>query len=266
MLGREPYARVVRRALHTVPHYRERFAATGTLPPLSRDDVGSRLHLLMPLGAALLPRRDPGRLAAERVAELREALGLAGHRIDGRPVYEVTQALRDPVRAHGTHWRVLLGPGAETDPYVSRETSAVVSRETSLPLPGGPALVVGDAGELAAVLGSGAPGGLVAVERMNLTAAATAAAAPSDAASDRPPGGSLWYEPWLGYLGAVPVDCGDLHLNTRRVHARLLDGGTVLTLLKRRRPTLVHVRPEGGELFRPERCPRHGSPILRRTR
>ncbi|WP_335934367.1 hypothetical protein [Streptomyces sp. PTD5-9] len=236
-----PYSRTVRRALGTVPHYRERYAATGALPPLTRAEAHERRHLLMPLGEAPPARRAPGRPAAERTAELYEALRLAGHRTRGLDVYEVARALRDPVRAHGSTWRVLLAADAPVDPYAepgARPGSA----------PEGPALVIGDPGT------PGRPD-QVRVARIGL----------ADAAGSAPPGGSLWYEPWLGCLGAVPPSCGELHLNTRRVHARLLGGATVLTLLRRRRPTLVHARPEGAERFRPGRCPEHGAPIVRRT-
>ncbi|MFF3731905.1 hypothetical protein ACFYXM_16660 [Streptomyces sp. NPDC002476] len=238
---RPTYARTVRRALRTVPHYRERYAATGALPPLTRAEVDERRHLLMPLGEASPARRDPGLPAAERTAELYEALRLAGHRTRGLDVYEVARSLRDPVRAHGSTWRVLLDATAHTDPYAEPGIRPGA-------LPEGPALVVGD---------PGTPGGrdLVRVARTSL----------AEAAGSRPSGGSLWYEPWLGHLGAVPPSCGELHLNTGRVHARLLGDTTVLTLLRRRRPTLVHVCPEAAERFRPERCPVHGTPIVRRT-
>ncbi|MFZ4274192.1 hypothetical protein ACOZFM_15920 [Streptomyces arboris] len=246
------YTRAVRRAVATVPHYRERYAATGTLPPLTRDEASLRLHLLMPLGSSLLARRDPGRPATEHLAELRDALRLAGHRTGGREVYEVSPALRDPVRAYGTDWRVLLATTADALPQVSERYG------NGGPGPGGDALVVGDAGRLkspstGALTAAGA--GPVSVERVTLAAAART----------RPAPGSLWYEPWLGHLGGVPADCGELHLSASRVHARLLDGATVLTLLRRRRPTFVHVRPEGAGSFTPASCPRHGVPILGRT-
>ncbi|GGV19758.1 hypothetical protein GCM10010293_15090 [Streptomyces griseoflavus] len=237
----QPYDRTVHRALRTVPHYRERYAATGTLPPLTRDEARLRRHLLMPLDAALLPRRDPGRPPRDHVAELREALRIAGHPVRGVDVYEVARSLRDPVRAYGTTWRVLLDATAETDGGPTRRA-----------LPEGPALVVGDPGWADGPY----PDGVVGVARFGLAAAAVAPPAP----------GSLWYEPWLGYLGAVAPDCGELHLDTARVHARALDGSTVLTLLRRRRPTFVHAEPEGGGAFRPERCPRHGGPVLRPVR
>ncbi|MCX4512209.1 hypothetical protein OHA27_18240 [Streptomyces sp. NBC_01619] len=262
MRGRQRYARTVRRAVATVPHYRERYAATGTLPPLTRDEAELRRHLLMPLGSALLARRDPGRPATEHIAELHEALRLAGHRTDGgRDVYEIASALRHPVRAYGTNWRVLLATTADAGRYAERyaersgtdrsgtERSGAERPGTGRPVPDGHALVVGDAGQLA-----GVAAGPVTVERVTLAAAART----------RPAAGSVWYEPWLGHLGGVPGACGELHLNPSRVHARLLDGETVLTLLRRRRPTLVHVRPEGAEFFGPGRCPLHGVPILRR--
>lgn len=244
MRGRQRYARTVRRAVTTVPHYRERYAATGTLPPLTRDEAELRRHLLMPLGSALLARRDPGRPAAEHIAELHEALRLAGHRTGGRAVYEISPALRDPVRAYGADWRVLLAGTADADRYSAGRSGAAD------PVPDGNALVVGDAGQLA-----GAAPGAVTVERVTLAAAART----------RPAAGSVWYEPWLGHLGGVPGGCGELHLNPSRVHARLLGGTTVLTLLRRRRPTLVHVRPEGAESFAPGHCGLHGAPVLGRT-
>ncbi|WP_433398897.1 hypothetical protein [Streptomyces sp. CA-146814] len=248
----------MRRAVSTVPHYRERYAATGTLPPLTRDEAEHRRHLLMPLGSSLLARRDPGRPVTEHLAELRDALRTAGHRTGGREVYEVSTALREPVRAYGTDWRVLLAPTADALPHV------VERYGTGDRGPGGDTLVVGDAGHSrgpgrdALVVGdAGQPQGTGAatVERVTLAAAARTLPAP----------GSLWYEPWLGHLGGVPADCGELHLSADRVHARLLDGTTVLTLLRRRRPTLVHVRPEGAGSFAPASCPRHGVPILGRT-
>ncbi|MER7044065.1 hypothetical protein [Streptomyces jumonjinensis] len=245
------YARTVRRALRTVPHYRERQSADGALPPLTRDEAEARRHLLMPLGAALLPRRDPGpRPAGEHIAELYEALCLAGRRPRrGAEVYETARSLRDPVRAYGVTWRVVLSPAAETDPY--RDPLREHHPDRAVPS-GRPALVIADVDASGPVPPAGtAP----TVPRLSL--------AGSDGAHPR---GALWHEPWLGHLGAVPPSCGELHLNPARVHARLLDGVTVLTLLRHRRPTLVHVRPEGAELFRPESCPRHGRPILRRER
>ncbi|MQS37517.1 hypothetical protein [Streptomyces katsurahamanus] len=254
------YARTVRRALRTVPHYRERQSADGALPPLTRDEAEARRHLLMPLGAALLPRRDPGpRPAGEHIAELYEALCLAGRRPRrGAEVYETARSLRDPVRAYGVTWRVVLSPAAETDPYYRdplREhhpdhpdhLDHADHPDRAVPS-GRQALVIADTDT---DTDAGAP----TVPRLSL--------AGSDGAHPR---GALWHEPWLGHLGAVPPSCGELHLNPARVHARLLDGVTVLTLLRHRRPTLVHVRPEGAELFRPESCPRHGRPILRRER
>jgi hypothetical protein len=244
MRARQRYERTVRRAVATVPHYRERHAASGSLPPLTRDEAELRRHLLMPLGSALLARRDPGRPAAEHIAELHEALRLAGHRTAGRDVYEISTALRDPVRAHGSDWRVLLCGTADAGRYTAERSG------TGPPVPDGNALVVGDAGQLESVAS-----GPAAVERVTL----------ASAARTRPAAGSLWYEPWLGHLGGVPHGCGELHLSPFRVHARLLDGETVLTLLRRRRPTLVHVRPEGAESFAPGQCPRHGVPVLGRT-
>ncbi|MFI1869109.1 hypothetical protein [Streptomyces jumonjinensis] len=272
------YARTVRRALRTVPHYRERQSADGALPPLTRDEAEARRHLLMPLGAALLPRRDPGpRPAGEHIAELYEALCLAGRRPRrGAEVYETARSLRDPVRAYGVTWRVVLSPAAETDPYRDPLREHHPDHLDHLDHPdhpdhldhldhpdhpdradravpsGRPALVIADVDATGPVPPAGtAP----TVPRLSL--------AGSDGAH---PSGALWHEPWLGHLGAVPPSCGELHLNPARVHARLLDGVTVLTLLRHRRPTLVHVRPEGAELFRPESCPRHGRPILRRER
>ncbi|OEV17003.1 hypothetical protein, partial [Streptomyces nanshensis] len=174
---------------------------------------------------------------------------LAGHRTGGREVYEVAPALRDPVRAYGTDWQVVLASTAET--VDAAEATDAGRSVTAHPTPARNALVVGGAGQLTGPAANGAR----TVERFPLAAAARA----------RPAPGSLWYEPWLGHLGGVPADCGELHLNTARVHARLLDGATVLTLLRRRRPTLVHVRPEGAGSFAPAACPRHGVPTLGRT-
>ncbi|MEU2164512.1 hypothetical protein [Streptomyces sp. NPDC019208] len=244
MRGRQRYARTVRRAVATVPHYRERHAATGALPPLTRDEAELRRHLLMPLGSALPARRDPGRPAAEHIAELHEALRLAGHRPAGRKVYEISPSLRDPVRAYGADWRVLLASTADAGRYAAERSG------TEHPGPDGDALVVGDAAQLTDMAA-----GPVTVQRVTL----------AEAARTRPASGSVWYEPWLGHLGGVPGGCGELHLNPSRVHARLLDGATVLTLLRRRRPTFVHVRPEGAESFAPGRCSVHGAPVLGRT-
>ncbi|MFB7914194.1 hypothetical protein [Streptomyces sp. NPDC056061] len=239
--GPHTYPRTVRRAVRTVPHYRERYAATGTLPPLTRAEAEERRHLLMPLGAAPPARREPGRPAAEYVDELHRALRLAGHRTRGLDVYEAARGLRDPVRAHGSTWRVVLTADARTDPYAEPGSPTGT-------LPEGPALVVGD---------PGTPCGPdhVRVARTSL----------ADIAGSGPLPGSLWYEPWLGHLGAVPPSCGELHLGTGRVDARLIGGATVLTLLRSRLPTLVHARPDAAESFRPGRCPVHGTPILRRT-
>ncbi len=156
MRGRHRYARAVRRAVATVPYYRERYAATGTLPPLTRDEAELRRHLLMPLGAALLAQRDPGRPAAEHIAELHEALRLAGHRTGGREVYEVAPALRDPVRAHGTDWRVVLASTAET---VDADEATDAGRYvTAHPTPARNALVVGEAGQLTGPATTNGPG------------------------------------------------------------------------------------------------------------
>ncbi|MFF9348055.1 hypothetical protein [Streptomyces sp. NPDC014734] len=242
--GPHTYPRTVRRAVRTVPHYRERYAATGTLPPLGRAEAEERRHLLMPLGAAPPARREPGRPAAEHVDELYEALRLAGHRTRGLDVYEAARGLRDPVRAHGSTWRTVLTADARTDPYAEGGTRPGT-------LPEGPAVVVGDPG------GTGPPCGPDQARVARTSLAETAASGPLP--------GALWYEPWLGHLGAVPPSCGELHLNTGRVDARPLGDTTVLTLLRRRLPTLVHARPDAAESFRPGRCPVHGTPIMRRT-
>ena len=73
--------------------------------------------------------------------------------------------------------------------------------------------------------------------------------AAADPAPDTP---AVLYEPRLGYLGAVRPRCRRFHLD-RQVYARERSGVLTLSLLGRRRLTLLDVVPPAADSVRVER-------------
>ncbi|WP_327102626.1 hypothetical protein [Nonomuraea glycinis] len=73
------------------------------------------------------------------------------------------------------------------------------------------------------------------------------------------------HDPHLGYFAGVHPACGRIHLLWRRFHARPAGRAVAVTALRRRRPVLVGVVPDGAEALDTlitAGCPEHGTPIL----
>lgn len=260
--GQRRYRRAVRRAFARVTFYREQCAAAGRLltepVPTPAAELPQPPHTLCPIARPWSAQREPS-LWTPTLRPLARALRMAGCR-RGLPVLEVREALLDHARLPrlqllraGPAYRVLLSPSAVVASAarrreLNRDALAVVEAA-------GGGWVVGDPDELA-----GAPEAagelLRPVPRLPVGAAARAAAA------EMAGGPAVLYEPMLGYLGARVPACGSLHLDHRRVHARVREGTLTLSLPGSRRPTLLDIVPPGADAVRLGRCGRHGTPVL----
>jgi hypothetical protein len=237
------YRRAVRRAFGTVLFYREQWAVSGAVEPVPTPvaELPDPPHSLCAFARPWSPDREPSLWTGE-LWPLARALRMAGC---GRwsPVLELRPALLDRTRLRP--WRayhVVLSPSAvvASPEHLARLNASAWERAA--------AWVVGGADELASL--PGRPG-LRPVLRLPVRSAA-------DPAPDAP---AVLFEPRLGYLGAVCPRCGRFHLD-RHVYARERSDVVTLSLLGRRRLTLLDVVPPAAGSVRVDRCPRHGTQTL----
>ncbi|HVQ93820.1 MAG TPA: hypothetical protein VMU51_22470 [Mycobacteriales bacterium] len=289
--------RAERRAVATVPYYRERWAF-GPDPgcsgrpcrpaPVPAGELADQLERLCPLARPWRPDREPS-LWIGRPGPLRTALALAGLLAPGLPkparppsgaiapgspapgppgpgvpgpgvpVLEVRRALVDWCRLGpvGPPYAVLLAEDAEV--ASAARHAALTVPAAALAVRAGRALLVGPPEQLPAAASRLRQA--LDDSRLPLLAVhrCTAAAAAAGPAPDRP---ALLHDPYLGYFGAAVPSCGEYHLDWTRFHARAAPGGVALTALHRRRPTLVAVQPAEPGFTAVTRCARHRSPVL----
>jgi hypothetical protein len=256
MRGRRRYQRAVRRAFARVTFYREQCAAAGRLLTEPRPTPVAAIprppHTLCPFARPWSAEREPS-LWTPTLWPLVRVLRMAGCR-ERLPVLEVREALLDRTRLPGLRpgspYRVLLAPTATVAAGTRRaelEREALAVAEAA-----GAGWVVGDPAELAA-LPAAAGSRLRPVRRLPVAAVAGGVDATTP---------TVLYEPMLGYLGAVVPGCGSLHLDHRRVYARVRDGLVTLSLPGSRRPTLLDIVPAGAGTVTVGRCARHGVPTL----
>ncbi|MCF6473323.1 hypothetical protein FAF44_33805 [Nonomuraea sp. MG754425] len=240
------YRRAVRSAFARVPFYRDQWVRAGraldTPVPTPCADLEGQAHRLCPFTEPYDAGAEPS-LWIGAAAELRAALSTVGA-ARRAPVLEVRRAVLDrralgPFRDYG----VLLAADAK----VRHERRRQELNEPALRLAtaAGRAIVVGERAAVAEFLPA-----LSGVETRVLERAGLDGAARSEVVHDR----------CLGYY-AARARCGHLHLLWRRFHARPTDDGALaVTALRRRRPVLVDVVPDG--LATLGRCPVHHTPVL----
>lgn len=245
------YRRAAALAFSRVPFYRDQWVAAGRAldepEPTPTAELAGQLHRLCPFAEPYDPAREPSLWIGEAAA-LREALALAG--VPGRaPVLEVRPAVLDrrTLGRGGPRYGVLLGPGARV--VHERRRRELNAAAVELATRAGRAVVVGERPALDALLPELAGAEVTAVERVTLGAAAD--------------GGALVHDPHLGYY-AARASCGRIHLLWRRFHARPVGDAPAVSALRRRRPVLVGVVPDGRGT--PGSCPEHGTPILGEAR
>ena len=257
------YRRAVRRAFREVTFYRSQCAAAGRLldepVPTPTAAVPDPPYELCPFRHPWRPDRDLP-LWTPDPRQLVGALRIARLLPAGGTVVEVRRALVDlPRLTRRVRYAVLLGDDAVAADRcgTNAATLAAVSAPVLLvgpadwpALPAGPAGLADGAALPAGPAGGGAP---VTVPRVDLASVADGSA---------PPGPLLLHDPTLGYLGARHPDCGGLHLDPGLVHAAVRGDRLVLSLPRRRRPTLLAMVPPGAANLRPAACARHRTPVL----
>jgi hypothetical protein len=252
-LWRAAYRRRVRIAFATVPFYRGQWALFGRTDPIlvpertgvnggavGADEALRRIVDLVPLAGGtqtIDPARGLGRT-------LTAALGSSAAR--GLVVLLDAQATQPPVDLPASMRGCLIDPADATASGAHEEVRDALRR-------GDLVLAVGDDKELGQ-LAANLPEELVALlHRMPRRRL------------DQLDGGpfGLIHDPLLGYLGALG-QCGRWHLDQRAVYARQTDAGLAFTLLHQDSPSLVDILVQDGRHARLDRCPRHGSPVVRR--
>lgn len=247
------YRNTVARAFATVPYYREMWADAGTRlqDPVTTDgaDLDSALAGLYPFSEPYEPRREPPAWLGE-LAELFETLMLTGDYQRDRPLFEVRDALLDwdRIGPRTARYHVVLSEEAEVaDPALRTATAQAFQAAHD------PALLGTDA-QIARL------GGAEHAAQLFLRRSLADLSTPSESRLSGK--GEVLHDPRLGYLGARHRECGQVHVNWRRLHVRQSHDGTLFTLLRRRRPTLVNIALPGTAHLTPGRCTVHGTPIL----
>ncbi|MEU0568046.1 hypothetical protein ABZ297_22045 [Nonomuraea sp. NPDC005983] len=243
------YRRVVATAFLRVPFYRDQWVAAGRAldepEPTPSAALAGQLHRLCPFARPFDASQEPSLWIGDG-RDLLDALTLVGAP-RRTPVLEVRRAVLDR-RALGTPWAgprygVLLAPDAKVvDERCRRALNAVA---LGLATDAGRAIVVGERPALDAILPELDGVRVSAVERV------TAAQA-----------GDVAYDPHLGYLGGRVPACGRTHLLWRRFHARPAGRALAVTALRRARPVLVDVVPDGSGTLTTALCPEHGTPTV----
>lgn len=252
------YTAAAKRAFDTVPYYREAWAGRGPgAEPVPLPDVDRLLPLLYPLAASRSSGGETPPWLGEP-GELYDALTLTGAYRADRHLFEVRRALLDWTRIgpRGARYTAVLAADAEVaDPEV--RLAGVAAFRAAPP----PALL-GSPGQVEEFLAeAGHPGPVQVFTRRSL-AELSRPPAPALSRPPAPAGPELLYDERLGYVGARRPDCGHAHLSWRRFHVRAGKPGLLFTALRRSRPTLVDVVPDGAAELEAGHCPVHGTPIL----
>ncbi|MFI7451497.1 hypothetical protein ACIBQX_28650 [Nonomuraea sp. NPDC049714] len=252
------YRGVVRTAFDRVPFYRDQWAAAGRAldepEPTPSAALAGQLHRLCPFARPFDASREPSLWIGDG-RELRDALALTGAP-RRTPVLEVRAAVLDrrALTPAGPRYGVLLAPDARVVDEDRRRALNAAAHD--LAKRAGRAIVVGERPALDAILPELDPVRVHAVERMTVALAVR----------DARPG--VVHDPHLGYFAGTHPTCGRTHLLWRRFHARPAGRATAVTALRRRRPMLVGVVPDGAdtpgatETLITAVCPEHGTPIL----
>lgn len=238
-LWRAAYRRAVRSAFRTVPLYRERWALDGRTDPVL---VAGRT------GA------DGGAVAAAEIwRRLADVVPLAGGTREPDPLRGVRRVIAmDRLAGRGDLVFVLDDdrPQDRTD-GLRRER---ICRPDELGFLTGAsqrsAVVVGTPERLAGIH-DGLRARLRVVPSLGL-----------DRLSEVEGQRGVLHDPLLGFLGALRR-CGGWHLDWPRVYARETTAGLAMTLLWQRSPRLVDVLACGGVKGVLDRCPEHGTPVVR---
>jgi hypothetical protein len=265
------YRRVVRTAFGRVPFYRDQWAAAGRAldepEPTPSAALAGQLYRLCPFALPFDASREPSLWIGDG-RELRDALALTGAP-RRTPVLEVRDAVLDrrALTPAGPRYGVLLAPDARVVDEARRRALNAAAHE--LASRAGRAIVVGERSALDAILPELDGVRVHAVERM--TVALAVRDARSGGVRDARPGAvrdaltGVVHDPHLGYFAGIHPGCGRIHLLWRRFHARPAGRMTAVTALRRRRPVLVGVVPDGAEALDTlimAGCPEHGTPIL----
>jgi hypothetical protein len=260
------YRRAVRRAFRDVTFYRSQCAAAGRPldepVPTPTSAVPDPPYELCPWRRPWRPDAD-GPLWTPDPRQLVGALRIAGRLPSGGTVVEVRPSLVNRRRlTRRVRYAVLLGADALVATEDHRRDLNTAALTAAVP----PVLVVGAPAVRGVDAAGGAAGGVPVVDVAGGVAGRVPVVDVAGVAADAVPDGPvLLHDPVLGYLGARDPRCGALHLDPRLVHAAVRDGALALSLLRRRRPTLLAMVPPGADGVRPTACARHGTPVLVRT-
>lgn len=259
------YRAMIGRAFAKVPFYRDQWAEAGRAldepVPTPSAALAGQTHRLCPFARPFDPSREPSPWIGDG-RDLREALALAGTP-PRAPVLEVRPAVLDrrSLGRGGPRYGVLLPPGAKVvDESRRRALNAAALR---LARDAGQAILVGERAALDAFLPELDGVRVTAVERMTADRAVREKAVQEKAVQEKGVRGkTVAHDPHLGYFAAAGEGCGELHLLWRRFHARLRGGVPAVTALRRTRPVLAGVIPDGAGGLTLGRCPGHGTPIF----
>ncbi|MDA0638410.1 hypothetical protein OUY22_33815 [Nonomuraea sp. MCN248] len=244
------YRATVGRAFARVPFYRDQWVeaarALDEPAPTPSAALAGQLHRLCPFARPFDASREPSAWIGDG-RDLREALLMAGAPRRA-PVLETRPAVLDrrALGRGGPRYGVLLPPGANVVSESRRR--ALNSPALRLARDAGQATLVGEPEALDAFLPELDGVRVTAVARLPIGRAV------------REQG--VAHDPHLGYLAATAPDCGATHLLWRRFHARLSGGTPAVTALRRSRPYLVGVIPEGADGLTLATCPDHATPIF----
>ncbi|WP_248962644.1 hypothetical protein [Sphaerisporangium perillae] len=251
------YRAVLSHAFATVPYYREMWADAGARLEEPVTTEASRLDRLLgrlyPVADPHEPRREPPAWLGEP-GELFEALLLTGGYRGDRPLFEVREALLDwdRIAPRKARYHVVLSGRAEVADPALRAASVRAFRAAHEPD------LLGDGEQVTELAGHP---GRVRVFLRRSPAELTRTPAGGGEPATAVPAAEVLHDAHLGYLGARHRDCGQVHVNWRRVHVHQGPAGPLFTSL-RRRPVLAHVSLPGTAHLSAGRCRLHGTPIL----
>ncbi|GAA3545608.1 hypothetical protein GCM10022419_027330 [Nonomuraea rosea] len=261
------YRRMAWTAFRRVPFYRDQWVAAGREldEPECVPSAGltGELHRLCPFARPFDAAGEPSAWIGDGL-DLREALALAGAPRRA-PVLEVRAAVLDRRRLGlgGPRYGVLLAPGAKVVDEERRR--ALNAAALGLAAGAGRAVLVGERPALDLLLPELDAVQVTVVERTTAgEAARTTTARERTPAQEAEPGAGLGvvHDPHLGYFAATVPACGRTHVLWRRFHARHTGGTLAVTALRRTRPVLAGVVPDGADALTLAACPEHGTPIV----